>query len=198
MARNQFKLIIKDTHQISTVYEHFKVPILDDLLRWQWTQAVSALDKYIHDIVKIGLIKTFNKEITPTNSFNNFSVPVSILEDSLLVSNAFEQFVIKKLSFVSFQTAEKINEGLSLIWTEPHKWQKIADNLGLEKKYLTNKLNLIAQRRNQIVHQGDYPSFNLEKEKLNTKETLDVINFIDQIVDVIHCELEKEFIKRKM
>ncbi|TWK32949.1 hypothetical protein CHCC20369_3500 [Bacillus licheniformis] len=59
-------------------------------------------------------------------------------------------------------------------------------------------MNLIAQRRNQIVHQGDYPSFNLEKEKLNTKETLDVINFIDQIVDVIHCELEKEFIKRKM
>lgn len=50
LARNQFKLIIKDTHQISTVYEHFKVPILDDLLRWQWTQAVSALDKYIHDI----------------------------------------------------------------------------------------------------------------------------------------------------
>ncbi|MCY8804529.1 hypothetical protein MOD85_08665 [Bacillus spizizenii] len=136
LALNQFKLIIKDTQQMTTVYEHFNVSILDDLLRWQWTQAVSALDKYIHDIIKIGLIKTFNKEITPTNSFNSFSIPISIIEDSSLVSHAFEQFIVKKLAFNSYQTAEKINEGLSLIWTEPHKWQTISIKMGMEKKLL--------------------------------------------------------------
>lgn len=198
LALNQFKLIIKDTQQMTTVYEHFNVSILDDLLRWQWTQAVSALDKYIHDIIKIGLIKTFNKEITPTNSFNSFSIPISIIEDSSLVSHAFEQFIVKKLAFNSYQTAEKINEGLSLIWTEPHKWQTISIKMGMEKKTLTKKLTLIAQRRNQIVHQSDYPSFYLEKEKLNPTQTADVISFIDQLVEIIHYELQSEFTNRKI
>ncbi|MCY7892898.1 HEPN domain-containing protein [Bacillus vallismortis] len=198
LALNQFKLIIKDTQQMTTVYEHFNVSILDDLLRWQWTQAVSALDKYIHDIIKIGLIKTFNKEITPTNSFNSFSIPISIIEDSSLVSHAFEQFIVKKLAFNSYQTAEKIKEGLSLIWTEPHKWQTISIKMGMKKNTLTNKLNLIAQRRNQIVHQSDYPSFYLEKEKLTPTQTADVISFIDQLVEIIHYELQSEFTNRKI
>ncbi|MCM8510043.1 hypothetical protein LQ568_17225 [Bacillus amyloliquefaciens] len=197
LAINQFKIIIKETQQMTTVYEHFKIP-LDDLLRWQWTQAVSALDKYIHDIIRIGLIKTFNKEITPTKSFNSFPIPVSIIDDSSFISHAFEQFIVKKLAFNSYQTAEKINEGLSLIWTESHKWQTISIQMGVEKNFLTKKLNLIAQRRNQIVHQSDYPSFYLEKEKLNPAQTEDVISFINQIVEKIHYELQREFTNRKI
>ena len=70
--------------------------------------------------------------------------------------------------------------------------------MGVEKNFLTKKLNLIAQRRNQIVHQSDYPSFYLEKEKLNPAQTEDVISFINQIVEIIHYELQREFTNRKI
>lgn len=189
----QFRSLISDTRQMSAVYDHFNTTSLDDLLRWQWTQAVSALDKYMHDVIKVGLTMTFNKNITPTRSFLNFSVPLSVLEDPSLLQNTFDQFVNKKLSYNSYQTPEKINEGLSLIWMEEHKWQTISTKLGLDKLYVTKKLNLIAQRRNQIVHQGDYPSSNLEKEIIKSIEVIEVIEFIEQIVEVIHKELQSNF-----
>lgn len=192
----QFKSLIRDTRQISNVYQHFNLNILDDLLRWQWTQSISALDKYIHDVIKVGLIMSYNKDIIPTKSFSNFLIPLSIIEDPLLIQNSFEQFIIRKLSYNSYQTPEKINEGLSLIWAEEHKWQTIADNIGKEKKYITNKLNLIAQRRNQIVHQGDYPSSNLEKENITLSEVVDVIDFIELLVCTIHNNLQIDFNSR--
>lgn len=197
-AIKQFNFLIRDTRQISNVYQHFNLPILDDLLRWQWTQTVSALDKYIHDVIRLGLIMTYNKQIIPTRSFSNFLIPISILDDPLLISNAFEQFVIQKLSYNSYQTPEKINEGLSLVWSEEHKWQTIADNMGKDKKFITKKLNLIAQRRNQIVHQGDYPSYNLEKESLTLSEVNDVIDFIEQLVNIIHTNLQNDFTARTL
>lgn len=197
-AIKHFNFLIRDTRQISNVYQHFNLLILDDLLRWQWTQTVSALDKYIHDVIRLGLIMTYNKQIIPTRSFSNFLIPISILDDPLLISNAFEQFVIQKLSYNSYQTPEKINEGLSLVWSEEHKWITIADNMGKDKKFITNKLNLIAQRRNQIVHQGDYPSYNLEKESLTLSEVNDVIDFIEQLVNIIHINLQNDFTARKL
>lgn len=197
-AIEKFNFLIRDTRQISNVYQHFNLPILDDLLRWQWTQTVSALDKYIHDVIRLGLIKTYNKQIIPTRSFSNFLIPISILDDPLLISNAFEQFVIQKLSYNSYQTPEKINEGLSLIWLEEHKWNTIADNMGKDKRFITNKLNLVAQRRNQIVHQGDYPSYNLEKESLTLSEVNDVIDFVEQLVNTIHINLQNDFTARNL
>ena len=110
LAINQFKIIIKETQQMTTVYEHFKIP-LDDLLRWQWTQAVSALDKYIHDIIRIGLIKTFNKEITPTKSFNSFPIPVSIIDDSSFISHAFEQFIVKNWLLIRIKLQKRLMKG---------------------------------------------------------------------------------------
>lgn len=193
----QFKSLINDAKQISNVYRHFNIKTLDDLLRWQWAQAVAALDKYIHDVIKVVLIKSYNKEITPTKSFSNFLIPISLLDDPLLIQSSFEQFITKKLSYISYQTPEKINEGLSLIWTEEHKWKFIADKMGENKKHVTNKLKLIAQRRNQIVHQGDYPSTILEKEKISLSEVIEVIEFIEKIVYTIHNTLETDLNSRK-
>lgn len=68
--------------------------------------------------------------------------------------------------------------------------------MGRDRKFITNKLNLIAQRRNQIVHQGDYPSYNLEKESLTLLEVNDVINFIEQLVNIIHINLQNDFAVR--
>lgn len=189
-AIEQFEFIINETRHISNIYAHFNIPnALDDLLRWQWTQAVSALDKYIHDIVTLGLIKAFNKEISQTRSFSNFTIPISIIYDSVNSSYFFNQFIVKKLSYQSFQTPDKIGEALSLIWPEEHKWQKIGLSLDEDATTIKNTLNLIAQRRNQIVHQSDYPSENLERESITIKQATWVIDYIDKLVHSLHNEL---------
>lgn len=55
---------------------------------------------------------------------------------------------------------------------------------------MKNTLNLIAQRRNQIVHQSDYPSDNLEREDITITQANWVIDFIDKLVHTIHGELK--------
>lgn len=194
-ALEQFECIIKETRHISNVYDHFNIPnALDDLLRWQWTQTVSALDKYIHDVVKVGLINAFNHNISPTKSFSNLAIPISIIHDLPNRSYSFEQYIVKRLSHQSFQTPDKISEALSLIWDEEHKWQKIASTLNENQTDVKNTIKLIAQRRNQIVHQSDYPSNNLERERISLTQTCWVIDYIDKLVHVIHNELENSLL----
>lgn len=62
--------------------------------------------------------------------------------------------------------------------------------MGEDHKVVVNSLNLITQRRNQIVHQSDYPSYNLERESINIHQSTWVMDFIDNLVHVIHNELE--------
>ncbi|GER74679.1 hypothetical protein [Weizmannia acidilactici] len=63
--------------------------------------------------------------------------------------------------------------------------EKIA--YGIDQKQLKKQLDLIAQ----IVHQGDYPADRLEKAGISLRDALDVIDFIEKLVNAIHTEIQK-------
>lgn len=57
-AKNKFNQLLTDINQVMTIYDFItlevKAPLdTSDLLRWQWVQAVSAFDKFVHDLVRI-------------------------------------------------------------------------------------------------------------------------------------------------
>ena len=79
---------------------------------------------------------------------------------------------------MSFQDPNKIADGLSLIWIEPHKWQVIANDMGVETSKARTTLKTISTRRNQIVHEADINMATGKKYSIEKDETVNVANFI--------------------
>ena len=60
----RFIELVKDTENVEALYTYFEkvitAPIdISDLLRWQWVQCVSAFDKFVHDLVRTGMLEIF-------------------------------------------------------------------------------------------------------------------------------------------
>ena len=170
-----------------------KVPIdASDLLRWEWVLAVSALDKYIHDIVRIGMVEEFLGIRPRTKKFNTFRIDMSTytnLMHSQSPEVLFESEIKRQHSFLAFQHPEKLIDALSLIWSEEHKWEAISRNMTstISVADLKTKLNNIVIRRDQIVHEGDcfIASLPLQQQQISEADVQDVIDFISEFVQSI-------------
>lgn len=178
------------------IYEYFEsnnIPIdASDLLRWQYVLAVSALDKYVHDIVRIGMIEEFQGNRVETKKYKSVRIELSIassIKNSNTPEVEFSNEIVRQHSFLAFQDPDKISDALSLIWEENHKWKVISSYMStpISEIDLKTKLKNIVIRRNQIVHQGDCLSTQppLQQQIISKTDTQDVINFIKELVDAI-------------
>ena len=77
-AMTVFNSLIAQCSTTLGIYEYLEsntIPIdASDLLRWQYVLAVSALDKYIHDIVRIGMVEEFKGNRVVTDSFKGIKL----------------------------------------------------------------------------------------------------------------------------
>lgn len=174
---------------LDRVYEYLSKQILDlvsfdDLLRFQIVYAVSAFDKLIHDFVRIGMVQIFSGSRTPTDKYLSETMPVRLYIDLMSATAPpreflFEAEVVNKLKKFSFQEPDRVAEGLSYIWNEPHKWQKIAISLGKQDGEVRKRLKLIVDRRNMIVHEADIDLISKMRHPISRSECNDVTNFLD-------------------
>lgn len=217
-AYANFTLAVDNIKKFGSIYDKISIdyPLLnkelDDMLRAQIVYAVSAMDCYIHEIVRIGIIKSFIGERPRTSKWK--SSPVSLenvqsiitIEQSGLVApqkeaemvNALNSIFKPLLKTLSFQQSDKIKDALSYIWLEEHKMQAIANsinynlvgnNLNEKVKYLEQKLSLIVTRRNQIAHEADWDSVNACKRVVQKSEVDDIILFVEKFVEAIHNKI---------
>lgn len=87
-----FKEIIKETRNSSSLYSYLQNVVhppydYSDLLRWQWAQSVSALDKLIHDLVRVGMLEIFQGNRAPTSKFLTFPVSLQTHEQMRRMPN---------------------------------------------------------------------------------------------------------------
>jgi HEPN superfamily RiboL-PSP-like protein len=186
-ALRLFEKNISESSQLLVLFEFTTLNLpsmnFDDLLRAHLVYSVSAFDKLIHDIIKIGMLEIFLNKRLATSKYLSEGISLEIHNK---ISNAtippkefyFESEVTKKLSFLSFQDPNKVAEGLSLIWGEPHKWQQIADSMGLEISTAKITLKTISARRNQIVHEADIDISTGKKYSISKAETENAANFV--------------------
>lgn len=187
---NAFKLFkknITESSQLIALFEytneHLPSMNFDDLLRAHFVYSVSAFDKLIHDIIKIGMLEIFSNKRPATPKYLSEGISLEI-HNKMSVATIppkefyFEAEVTKKLSFMSFQDPNKVADGLSLIWGEPHKWQIISASMGVELSIAKTTLKTISARRNQIVHEADIDMATGKKYFIEKIETEDVSNFI--------------------
>jgi hypothetical protein len=140
---------------------HVKAPMsFDDLLRFQIVYSVSAFDKLMHDLVRIGMVAIFTGTRAPTSKYLAEKISMSAygaLSAATIPPKEyyFEQEVITKLRIIAYQSPDNVADGLSYIWDEKHKWQKIAAVMLISEDEAKTQLRLIIDRRNKIVHEAD-------------------------------------------
>lgn len=156
----------------------------DDLLRSQIVYSVSAFDKLMHDLIRVGMVAIFTSVRAATPKYYSESISIQF-HGTLLAATLppkevlFEQEIAKKLRVVSYQDPQKVADGLSYIWCEKDKWFKIGQQMGWEPDTAKTKLKLIADRRNAIVHESDMDPISNAKNPISRAECLDVTDFIE-------------------
>ena len=82
----RFIILVKDTENVEVLYNYFDKSMavsvdISDLLRWQWIQCVSAFDKFMHDLVRVGMLEIFVGNRIPTPKYNTFQIDIQTYGD---------------------------------------------------------------------------------------------------------------------
>lgn len=165
----------------------------EDLLRSQIVYAVSAFDKLIHDLVRIGMVEIFEGKRLQTPKYGTEAIALQHFPDLAIgavppPAVKFESLVRDKLSILSFQDPSKVSDGLSFIWNENQKWQKIAQHLGMNDTDAKRHLRLIITRRNAIVHEADSDPVTNLKQPISDIEASEAANYLLRLGNAI-CTL---------
>lgn len=167
---------------------------LSDLLRAALVMSVSALDHFIHETVRGGMLEAHRGERAKTPAFLRFRVTLqSVLETPLspdpdlwLDGQIREQF-----GYQSFQRPDRIAEAVRHI-TEVSLWNEVARLLGTDSGAVRDRLTLIVQRRDKIAHEADImPDFAgqtvypILRSPINDAMADGAINFIEQVAEAI-------------
>ena len=197
-AFDQFKNSMKYVKELDALYVHLKDTLhlpndLSDLMRAQWVYAISSMDKLIHELVRIGMIQSFQGGRTKTRKFMTFGISLDTHSNIMATIPGsvppaeywFEQEIVQKHKYLAFQEPDKIADALSLIWDEDHKWQKLADALGMSQADLKTKIKTIVSRRNQIVHEADLDLLSGIRNTVEKADIDDVVPFIEKLAEEI-------------
>jgi len=197
-AFDQFKDNMKYVKELDALYTHLFGTLsfpndLTDILRAEWVYSVSAMDKLIHELIRIGMIEAFQGKRTRTRKFLSFGISVGThtnITTTPITSVPppeywFEQEIVERHKHSSFQDPEKIADGLSLIWDEDHKWQKLATAIGIRESDLKTTLKTIIIRRNQIVHEADIDMYTGTRNQIDKRDIDSVVPFIENLSEEI-------------
>ncbi|MCG3877900.1 HEPN domain-containing protein [Psychrobacter sp. Ps6] len=193
---------IEDVKSLTTVYSYLTnnvtVPLcFDDLLRAQIVNSLSAFDKLIHDLVRIGIVEIFKGSRIATPKYLSEPLKMDIyhkisninsttIEAEFEKLSIFEQSIYDKLKFISYQDPSKISDGLSYIVSDNSKWFKISEHMSMKESEIKTQLKLIVSRRNSIVHESDINPQDLNKLQILQIDCENCIDFISKLGEAIY------------
>jgi len=187
-AKQVFQQNIRQANELGGLYDHLSTVVaipeqFDDLLRSQLVYAVSAFDKLMHDLIRIGMVQIFRGSRPTTGKYQSEGVPLQHLPQLLPGAIPppevrFEEIIREKLSTLSFQDPKKVADGLSFIWNENQKWQQIALGLGMSDEDARRDQKLIVTRRNAIVHEADLDPVTNTKQAITRAEATQASDFL--------------------
>lgn len=198
-AKSIFNQSIFESKQNSILHDYLttqvRVPApFDDLLRGQLVIVVAAFDKLLHDIIRIGMCQTFSGIRPATPMYHSESISIQLHSEIVTATvppkeHVFERAIMTKLGHLSFQHPDKVSKGLSLIWTEKHKWDKIGEKMGFTGHFASTQMKIISVRRNAIVHESDIDPLTNLKNPITRAECERLTDFVqlcgNAIVDLV-------------
>ncbi len=146
----------------------------EDIWRSQIVFLDSALDFYIHEIVKYGIVKMFNGDWAESTDYKKLKVRLSFAVDLAQNPNSASKLLeeIDEMNKYScFMGAKKLKE--QLVFIDVNYSLRNSDK---------NLLNDLYNRRNQIAHQSDRIPGQQQKQPISKSYVEDFINKIESFV----------------
>ena len=164
---------------------------LTDLLRAQIVMIVSALDHYIHEITRVGMLEVYDGARPQTNAFLRFQVTIGAAMDGISKPSEHEWLDIEireRHGYQAFQHPDHIANAVRL-FSSCELWRSVAAELNLSDQDVKNRLRAIVNRRNQIVHEADLdPSIpgSLNRWPISPGDVTNTLDFIQDVCEAIH------------
>lgn len=193
-AIHHFHENINRVRQLGGLYKalcHLTTPAIDatDILRAQIVLAVSALDHYIHEVTRLGMLEVFNGVRPRTEAFLRFQITMDAAMTGLAGGGGnswFETEIREKHGYLAFQYPDKIADAIRLL-SSCELWQRVASILNLPVQDVKSNLRLIVERRNKIAHEADLdPSYPGTRWPINPDDVENAIDFIEKVCKTIH------------
>lgn len=166
LAFQAFGISLRRCRDLAAISEYLRAqaPLpetADDILRAALVQAVSALDRYVHERVRAGMLAAARSEMPRTDKFAAFALPLSGAlrgsESNAPVDAWLGPLIVEQHSILTFQRADKVADAFRLVCSiENGLWPSVAGALGgADTKRTKEQLDLIVDRRNAIAHEDD-------------------------------------------
>ena len=193
-AIDQFRVNIARVRNLGVIHNTLNVQTtaaidLSDILRSELVMAISALDHCIHEIVRLGMLEVYRGTRPETSAFLRFQISLESVRQAVSDPTSddwLKNEIRERHGWRSFQQADHIADAIRLI-SDISLWEQVSNHLGMPSQDVKEQLNLIADRRNKIVHEAD-----MDPTPYNTRWPIDevlvddAINFIEQIAETIH------------
>lgn len=122
----------------------------------------SALDYYIHEVSKYGMLNIFSGNWEKTEKYNNYQVPMKYVEEGFKNPESkawLLQYLNERFSTEVYLSAESMKNQLNLlgVFFEPVMDRAFPKPYPLDSSYREGKkvVKELFERRNQIAHQTD-------------------------------------------
>lgn len=196
LAIDNFKANISRARELGQLYNSLSAittPALrvDDLLRAQLVMSVSAMDHYIHEVVRQGMIEIYEGVRPTVPGFAKFQVPLveAIAKVPMSSSQWVDAAIRQSHSYLSFQHPDKIADAIRFIHSAP-LWPALEVRLGIPADDLKKHLKLIVDRRNKIAHEADVdPSYPGMRWPITYHDASSATDFLQSLVEAINDEV---------
>lgn len=161
-----------------------------DILRAQYVLAVSALDHYVHEVTRLGMLETFDGKRPASAAYLRFRISISCLATNQTVSRSDVDSEIRiQHGYAVFQRPDRIADGIQLI-SEVKLWDSVGKRISIAPELIKERLTLIVDRRNKIAHEADLdPTYPKARWPISKIDVDNVVDFLVQIVETIHLEI---------
>lgn len=189
-ALEQFESNIQRTRTLAALHKALgtrTTGALDtsDVLRSALVLAVSALDQYIHEIVRLGMLEIYRGNRAHALLWLKFEVSLRGALQIRMSPNDeswLDNEIRERHSWQAFEQPDRIADAIRLI-SDARLWEAVASDLGLDTPDVKQTLKLIVDRRNKIAHEADInPSFPSARWPVDDEMVLDSIAFIEGVV----------------
>ena len=157
-AKSLFDLNIVGADECLRLYEGLhKMKVGADitwLLRASVVFSVSAMDAYFHDKVRYRVGRFSADDLPPALGKVQIKLAdLSTWESHVRKGNAIRNWVVGQMAFKSLQSKDQIADAMRLCGAEGF-WDSVFPD-SHERKETLSKLKTYADRRNDVVHEGD-------------------------------------------
>jgi len=161
---------------------------LSDILRASLVLAVSALDHFVHEFARLGMLEVHRGHRPTTDAYLSFRVPMSAAREGMADTSRDEwldQAIREAHSWLSFQHPDKIADAIRFV-SNVRLWEQVASELGMTSRTVRAQLGAIIDRRNKIAHEADMDPTNPGlRWPINEALVRDAIDFIEKMAQAM-------------